>query len=104
MDAPIPTTDEIEQGLNDLPDLVADALLEWRKATIFREKEEALLYLRFKNDSSEKRTVPEIQALVESSDARYQCRLKESVAESDYERIKERLLCTKKRADLRTTF
>lgn len=94
---------QIEKDLENLPDLVSESLLKWRKETLEREKVEALLYLSFKNDGGSK-TVREIEALVESDNRRYEARLKESVAESDYERLYERLMSSKKLADLRTAF
>lgn len=105
MNAPPGSQNEgLEQQLEELPDIVADALLKWRTATLEREKTEALLYLRFRAGGEEKRTTEEIKALVRSDDGRYSAVLEESKAESDYERVKERLLCKKKLSDLRTAF
>jgi hypothetical protein len=94
----------LEEDLDKLPDIVATKLLDWRKATLLREKEEALLYMEFKASGKEKRTVNEIEALVHSSDRRFNAVLKEATAESDYIRHHERLLAKKKLADLRTAF
>ena len=94
---------DTEEALESLPDLVADALEDWRRATLMREKEEALLYLRFKGEDNE-RSATEIKALVHSSDSRYLACLDELKAESKYERLYERLMSKKKIADLRTAF
>ena len=96
---------QLEADLEKLPTEVGEALLEWRKQTLEREKQEALLYLKFKNDADgEKRTVTEIEALVESSEERYNSRLIEALAEAAYHKKLETLLCAKKMADLRTAF
>lgn len=96
---------QIESDLETLPDKSADALFEWRKATLDREKTEALLYLRFKAESiGEKKTVSDIDAMVDADDGRYLVKLKEASAESEYERIYEKLLAAKKISDIRTAF
>lgn len=94
---------DIEASLDELPDLVADALLHWRKLELSREKIDALLHMDFKA-SEEKRTADDIKALVRASDKHYQAKLLEITAEANYTRLHERLLALKKRADLRTAF
>jgi len=95
--------DDLEKSLSELPDKVADNLLKWRKATLEREKEEALLYIGFKGIDT-KRTATEIKALINSSDSRYQSVMKEIMAEAEYNRLNEKLLAAKKSATLRTAF
>ena len=94
---------QLEEALERGPDEVADALELWRTATLNREKTEAILYLRFKGEDKE-RSATEIKALVHSDSLRYSDVLREIKAESGYERLYERLLANKKRADLRTAF
>lgn len=95
---------DVDVNLQELPDKVADALFDWRKATLDREKTEAILFLQYKNGITEKRTVSEIEAMVDSNQERYDARLKEATAESEYNRLYEKLLASKKRADLRTAY
>lgn len=98
------TYDEgIEHILEAFPDKVADALIEWRQSSLMREKEEALLYLNFKGQDTE-RSATEIKAMVNSSEGRYQAVLRELRAEGEYNRLYEKLLGAKKIASLRTAF
>jgi hypothetical protein len=94
---------DIEKSLEELPDQIASALEWWRKATLDREKCEALLYLREKGLDKE-RSATEIKALVHSDDLRYSRVLDEIKAEAEYNRLYESLMAAKKRADLRTAF
>jgi len=93
----------LEHDLEELPEVVAKALLEWRKASLERDRKEAILYLSYKG-SEEKRTVTEIEALVDANDDRYALKLAEAVAESEYTRVYEKLLSQKRLANLRTAF
>jgi hypothetical protein len=93
----------LEQSLDQLPDLVADALQAWRLASLEREKLEALLYLRFKGGEG-KKTSDEIKAMVRSDGERYTKCLAELLAETNYQRLLERLYSVKKLAALRTAF
>lgn len=94
---------DIQKSLEELPSEVSAFLLEWRKATLDREKTEALLYLKFRGENPD-RTATEIKALVNSNDERYQVSLKEAQAEAQYTKVLETLLCAKKEASLRTAF
>ena len=94
---------EVMEALEEGPDKVADALLEWRKASLIRERKEAMLYLQFKSAEG-KRTAGEIEAMVDADDERYTLRLQEAMKESEYHRFLEKLLAAKKMADLRTAF
>ncbi len=93
----------LEEDLDKLPDLVANALEAWRKASLEREKIEALAYLRFKSGDT-KRTSDEIKALVRKDGERYAACLVEIQAEVNYQRLLERLYSVKKLASLRTAF
>lgn len=94
---------DLEQSLADLPDKVADALKDWRIATLERERCEALLYAEFKGQDKE-RTATEIKALIHASNNRYQSVMREIKAESEYNRLYERLMALKKRCYLRTAY
>ena len=98
-----PIQSDLEVELSSLPDLTSNALLEWRKATLNREKREALLYLEFRNTATG-RTVKEIEAMVDSDGGRYDAKLAEAVAEAHYHKLYEKLMSSKKLADLRTAF
>lgn len=93
---------EIEGDLASLPDAVADALQAWRIATLEREKSEALLYARFRADGD--KTVPEVKSLINASSERYMAVLDEIKAESQYQRLYEKLLAAKRLAGLRTAY
>ncbi len=94
---------DIEDALIQLPDQVADCLLQWRKATLDREKTEANLYLVHKAEHPEA-TSTEIKARINSSDARYNAFMLEAQRESEYNAKYETLMAFKKRADLRTAY
>ena len=100
---PLSNNSYLEQELEEGPERVSKALLNWRKASLEREKKEALLYLKFKGEDG-KKTVNEIGALVDSCDERYDLKLLEAVCEAEYHRVLEKLLAAKKLADLRTAF
>ena len=95
--------DQIEDHLDKLPDAVADALSAWRIATLQREKIEAMLHLRLKA-GEEKLSVGDMKAAINNNQERYDMMLKEILAESEYNRLYEKLLSAKKRASLRTAF
>jgi predicted Zn-dependent peptidase len=90
----------LEDTLDRLPDEIADALSEWRIATLEREKTEALLLLSYKAKNPE-RTAQEIKALVMADPGRYEVALKEATAEAEYTRLSEGLMAAKKKASLR---
>lgn len=92
----------IEESLEQLPDIVADKLVEWRKASLWRESKEAVLYLKYKG--AEGKTATEIKALINANDERYAVILEEIKAEGEYNRYYERLMSAKKLASLRTAF
>ena len=92
---------ELEEG----PERISKAKFDWQEAILIRQKEEAKLFLAFKNPlSGEKRTAAEAEAMVHSNNERFDIRLRESVLEAEYDRCYERLMCAKKLADLRTAF
>ena len=94
---------ETERALEELPEKVGEALMAWRKATLNRERVEALALLRFKAEDRE-RPATEIKALVHSDAERYQSVLDEIVAEGLYTKLLETLLSAKKIASIRTAF
>jgi len=94
---------QTEKDLLELPDKIADSLVAWRTATLNREKADAVLFLRFKG-GEEKRTSDEIKAMVRVDGGRYDLVLKEIMAESEYNRLNEKLMSAKKICSLRTAF
>lgn len=98
-----PVSEGLEKDLETLPDEVSIALVNWRTATIDREMKEALLYLKYKN-SEDKRTEGEVKALINSNNERYDIKLKEALAEAEYNKLYERLMSSKRLAALRTAY
>jgi citrate lyase beta subunit len=94
---------DLEEALGQLPEEVAQALENWRTATLMREKMEALLYARYKGQDT-KRTATDVKALVNADSDRYNAVLAEIKAESAYIRVYERLLAKKKMASLRSAY
>ena len=97
------SNEEFIEPLSRLPDEVADALYAWRKAKAEREKIMGITFLNYRGDS-EKRTVSEIDALVDSNDGCYKAKLYEAVAEAQYTRLIEKLYAIKRAASLRAAF
>lgn len=95
--------DNLEEYLDELPDLVADALEQWRTVTLEREKYEAILHAKIRSDWPEAKA-GDIKSAINSDAGRYEVVLKEIKAEANHTRLLERLLCMKKRASLRTAF
>lgn len=94
---------DLEEQLDKLPELVSAALMEWRIATLDREKCEALLYAATRGQD-DKMPATEVRARIQSNPNRYEAVLKEIKAEANYQLLYERLLSVKKRASLRTAF
>lgn len=95
--------DDLVEQLSNLPEIVSQCLLNWRKATLDRERVEAKLYLQFKAEGAEK-TATELKAMINDSDERYQAVLTEISFESVYNAKNEGLLAAKKLASLRTAY
>jgi hypothetical protein len=94
---------DLEEALETLPEVVAQCLLNWRKATLDREKTEASLYLQFKGLDAGK-TATEIKAMIHESKERYEAVLSEISCESVYTAKYETLLAMKHKARLREAF
>jgi len=94
---------DLETQLGELPDRVAQALLNWRKKTLDKERTEGLLFLRFKGEDKG-RTSDEVKAMVRSNDERYQAVLEEIKAESEYQSLYEHLMAAKRLSGLRTAY
>ena len=92
---------DLETNLEKLPEQVSNALLEWRVATLDREKLEAILRLQY---SVEDRKATEVTALVHSNQERYDVVLNEAKAESHYTFLYEKLMAAKKEATMRGAF
>lgn len=95
--------ENLEHQLESLPDIVAKSLLDWRVATLDREKIEALLYARFKGLNDDLKA-SDLKSMINADPERYQAVLNEIKAESEYQRLYEKLLGAKKLASLRTAF
>jgi len=96
------SNESLEKQLEELPDIVAKSLLNWRKSTLDRERAEANLYMQFKSEGD--RTATEIRALINRSQERYEACLAEISFESVYNAKLETLMAAKKLASLRTAF
>ena len=96
---------QIEEELNTLPDLVADARKRWLTETAKKKHEAVRLLLAFKaQHAGQGLTMTELRAMVNNDAGYYKICMEEVVAESDYIRLYEKLLCSKKQASLRTAF
>ena len=94
---------DLEKTMAELPDLVADALLVWRTATLDKDRLHAQLYITYRSTNPEMTSV-EIKARIGDDDRYYQASLSELKAEAEYNRLNERLMAAKKLASLRTAF
>lgn len=97
------SNDDIESSLEELPDLIHTDEIKWKKSKLDREHLWGELYLKYKNEA-EKRTVPEIEAMIHTNMEYYKASLSEAVSEADYHRLYERLMCQKKLCDLRKAY
>lgn len=99
------TNAEIESAMETLPDIVADALYNFKTAIIDKERICAKTFLEFKARSvGEKITVAEIDAMVKSDVDCYKAALLEVERESAYVKWNEKLMAAKKLASMRTAF
>lgn len=93
---------QLEADLETLPDEVSTVLMNWRIATLNRERVESLLHARLRADTT--RTMADIKSSINGDPDRYEAVLNEIKAEAEHTRLLERLLCAKKLASLRTAF
>lgn len=94
---------DLEEGLSRLPAEVAQALLQWRKAQLDRERLEARISLRLRAEHPDA-TATEIKSLLHSTQERYDAVLQEATFESIYTAKYESLMALKKQCDFRTAF
>jgi hypothetical protein len=94
---------DLEKQLTELPDLVAQCLLDWRTSTLERERIEAKLYLGIKAKYPDEKAA-DIKARLNESDERYRAVLLEITQESIYNAKLETLMAAKKLASLRTAY
>jgi len=95
----------IENVLEQYPDLRADSLQRFRAAGVEKERVYAKAYLEIKAQSAgEKITVGEIDATIKASAPWYAAAMEEVKAESQYERDSEILMSAKKLASLKGAF
>lgn len=91
--------------METLPDVVGDALYNFKAATIEKERLCAKTFLEFKARSAgEKITVAEIEAMVKADVDCYKAALNEVEKESEYVKFNERLMACKRMAAMRTAF
>lgn len=93
----------ITEDLGTLPDRVADAQMAWKTKEAEVKRDAARLYLSFKVKNMD-RTSMELRAMVENDPGHYQLCLDAIVAESEFTRLNEKLLASKKLASMRTAF
>lgn len=99
------TNAEIEAAMETLPDIVGDALYNFKAAIIDKERLCAKTFLEFKARSAgEKITVAEIEAMVKADVDCYKAALNEVSWESEYTKWNEKLMAAKKMASLRSAF
>lgn len=99
--------DEIQKQLDELPDKAANALLEWRRATICRETLESQLFLKFKKERISAGAAAGddyIKQMVRATQERQEVCNIEATAEACYYRLNERHLSNKKSAGIRTAY
>ncbi len=94
---------EIERDMNQLPDVVANALLDWRKATIARETWEARTILSSRA-SGMAMSWEQARLAVKASDEWVRLSTAEASHEAEHARLYERLMATKKTAGIRTAY
>lgn len=99
------TNAEIEAAMETLPDVVADALYNYKMAIIDKERLCAKTFLEIKaRAAGEKITVAEIEAMVRADVDCYKAALNEVEKESEYVKWNEKLMAAKKMAAMRTAF
>lgn len=99
------TDAEIVAAMETLPDIVADALYNFKTAGIDKERLHAKTFLELKARSvGEKVTVAEIDAMVKVDLECYKASLNEVEKESSYVKYNERLMAAKKMAAMRAAF
>lgn len=99
------TNAEIEAAMETLPDIVGDALYNFKAAMIDKERLCAKTFLELKARSAgEKITVAEIEAMVKADTECYEAALQEVQMESAYVKFNEKLMAAKKMCAMRTAF
>lgn len=99
------TDAEIVEAMEKLPDIVADALYNFKVAGLEKERLHAKTFLEFRARSAGVKTsVAEIEALVTADLDCYKAALNEIEKESEYVKYNERLMAAKKMAAMRSAF
>lgn len=99
------TNKQIESILAAYPDVVADALKEYKTAEETVRMKGAELYLIFKaEDEKGKMKDTEIKNKVIDDESYHFARMKAIEAEAKYMRVYETLMCAKKMAGIRTAY
>jgi len=99
------TDAEIVEAMEKLPDIVADALYNFKAAGLENERLHAKTFLEFRARSAGVKTsVAEIEALVTADLDCYKAALNEIEKESEYVKYNERLMAAKRMASMRAAF
>lgn len=93
----------LEEQLEKLPDLIADAYIKWQSFKEERERQEAVFCLKMKA-TNQQLTATELKWEARSDGVLYKMRLEEILLEGEHLRLLETHLANKKRADMRTAF
>ena len=101
------TNEELIEIMETYPDKLATAKLVWGKAIKNREMTEGVRHMEIKAKmevDGKKCTTDDLRAMVKADMSCFDASMAEIAAESEYIRINETLLSTKKIAGLRTAF
>jgi hypothetical protein len=86
---------DTDESLNNLPELIKDALEDWLMADLNLEELEAKLYTDIKIDNP-KATVEDIKSKIRLNKERHDLAVKVILARTEYKRLDERLMAIKK--------
>lgn len=100
-----PTNVEINEILIEYPDKVADAERQWKISRLERERVEGMVYFRLKAETAEQKVTEKwLELKVRIDTEVHKLKLDEIIAESNYNRLYEKLMSAKKMASLRAAF
>lgn len=94
---------DIEKALNELPDLLSQALEDWRLASLNLERYEAILAAKIRGSNPGIKSV-EVKDKINADEQWYNLNIEVIKKESYHNLLENRLLAAKKMASLRTAF
>lgn len=94
---------ELEESLEELPDLIHEAKIRWGVLKLDREKIEAMISNGIRGENPDI-TATHMKEKLHLNADRYEACLAELKAEAQYEFLYEKLMTKKKLCDLRTAF